>query len=69
VIEIVRRYKDTNKIEKSVGKNGRRLPSTVGVVDSIQKQSKFLLQIRTLVLLANIMGTDLVFIVRGRSFI
>jgi hypothetical protein len=38
---MVKRYKDTNKIEKSFGNNGRRLPFAVGIVDNIQKQSLF----------------------------
>jgi PII-like signaling protein len=67
-VKLVKRYKDTNRIEKSVGKNGTKLPSTVEIVDIIQKQSKFVLEIMTLVLSANIMGTNKVFIVRGRSF-
>jgi hypothetical protein len=36
--------------------------------DIIQKSSKFLLEIMTLVSSANIMGSDKVFIVGGRSF-
>jgi hypothetical protein len=68
VIKIAKRYKDISRIEKSFGKSGRKLPSTDEVVDIIQKQTKFMLEITTLVLLANIMGTDEVFIVGGRSF-
>jgi hypothetical protein len=37
--------------------------------DSMQKSSKFLLEIMTLVASANIMGTDEVFSVQDRSFI
>lgn len=55
-------------MEKSVGKNGRKMPSTVEVVDIIQKQSKFVVEIVTLMLSVIIMDTDKVFIVRGRSF-